>query len=160
MTKTLLLTALLSLLPISELRGAIPFAYFNDIPLIYAFTLSVLVNMMAGPLAMVFLSTLHKWFYHIELYKNFFDKTVAKARAKIEKNVKKYGYLGLMIFVSIPLPVTGAWTGSLGAWVLGLDKKKSCLFVALGVLIAGIVVSLILMSGVGISSIFIKNVSI
>lgn len=160
MTKTYLLTVLLSLLPISELRGAIPYAYFNNIPLSMSFFIAVIANIMVGPIAMIFLSTLHKWFYKIAIYKNFFDKTVVRARAKIEEKIKKYGYFGLMLFVAIPLPITGAWTGALGAWILGLDKKKSCIYVALGVLIAGVIVSTILLTGVGISSIFIKNVSI
>lgn len=160
MTKTLLFTILLSLLPISELRGAIPYAYFNGLSLPSAFAVGVLANMLVAPIGMVFLTTLHKWFYHIGLYKRFFDRTVAKARVKIEEKVNKYGYLGLMLFVAIPLPITGAWTGILGAWILGLDKKKSCVYVALGVLIAGIVVSAVLLSGVGISSIFIKNIQL
>lgn len=160
MTKTTLLTILLSLLPISELRGAIPYAYFNDIPIFAAFAISVITNAAVGPIAMIFLSTLHKWFYKIDLYKRFFDRTVARTRVKIEEKIKKYGYIGLMLFVAVPLPITGAWTGSLGAWILGLDKKKSCMYVALGVLISGLIVTAIIMSGVGLSSIFIKNIEL
>lgn len=160
MTITVLLTIVLSLLPISELRGAIPYAYFNGMSLPISFIISTVANALVAPLGFLFLNTLHKWFYHIGLYKRFFDKTVARARVKIEEKITKYGYLGLMLFVAIPLPVTGAWTGTIGAWILGLDKKKSCMYVALGVLIAGIIVSAVLISGVGISSIFIKNVNI
>lgn len=158
MIKTILFTVLLSLLPISELRGAIPYAYFNDIPLWASFAISVIANAMVSPIAIIFLQTLHKLFYKIGLYKRFFDKTVVKARIKVGEKVNKYGYWGLMVFVAIPLPITGAWTGSIGAWILNLDKKKSCLYVALGILISGLIVSAILLTGIGLSSIFIKNV--
>lgn len=158
MNNTVLFTVLLSLVPISELRGSIPFAYFNGINLFQAFCIAVLSNAMVAPIAMIFFSTLHKILDKWGFYHRVFEKTVSRARAKVESKIEKYGYLGLLIFVAIPLPVTGAWTGSLGAWVLGLNKTKSILFIGLGVLIAGIIVSAVLLSGVGISSIFIKNI--
>ena len=74
--------------------------------------------------------------------------------------VGKYGLLGLMLFVAIPLPITGAWTGTIGAWVMGLDRKKSILFILLGVLVAGIVVSAVVATGAGIASLFTKQVNI
>ncbi|MBQ7645297.1 MAG: small multi-drug export protein, partial [Spirochaetales bacterium] len=74
--------------------------------------------------------------------------------------VGKYGLLGLMLFVAIPLPITGAWTGTIGAWVMGLDRKKSILFIILGVLVAGIVVSAVVATGAGIASLFTKQVNI
>lgn len=158
MIKEYLLTALLALLPISELRGAIPFAYFSGIKLPYAFFFSTAINMLVPIIGFVFLSTIHNLLYKWNFYRNFFDKTVIKARTKIEEKVNRFGILGLMIFVAIPLPITGAWTGTLGAWILGLPKKKSTLSIILGVLIAGIIVSLIIYTGIGINSIFIKSI--
>jgi uncharacterized membrane protein len=67
-----------------------------------------------------------------------------------------YGLWGVLLFVGIPLPITGAWTGTLGAWVLGLNRKKSMLAVSGGVLMSATIVSLILILGKGVGSIFVK----
>ena len=85
---------------------------------------------------------------------------MARARNKVSEKVNKYGLLGLMLFVAIPLPITGAWTGTVGAWVLGLDRKKSILFILLGILISGTVVSTVIYTGAGIASLFTKTVNI
>ena len=76
----------------------------------------------------------------------------------VKPNGDKYGYWGLAIFVSIPLPFTGAWTGALGAWILGMDRKRSMLVVAAGVLMAGVIVTLVVGLGVGALSFLIKKV--
>ena len=160
MIRTYLLTVILSLIPISELRGSIPFAYFNGVPLWQAFLIGVITNALVPFIGFLFFNTLHilldKWgFYH-----KLFEKTVARARKKVGEKVGKYGLLGLMLFVAIPLPITGAWTGTIGAWVLGLDRKRSYFFIILGVLIAGIVVTTVVYTGAGIASLFTKQVDI
>ena len=153
-----LVTVALSFLPISELRGAIPFAVSRGMPLAQAAALAIACNALVGPVAYVFLETIHRLFYKWPFYSRIFDRFVAKARAKVHEKVEKYGYLGIMIFVAIPLPVTGAWTGTLGAWILGLDRKKTMLAVAAGVAISGIIVSLVVGFGVQALSIFVKSV--
>jgi uncharacterized membrane protein len=155
--ETLFWSAFLSLTPISELRGAIPFAVAKGVPLLPAAAWCVAWNAMAGPIAYIFLGTFHKLLYRWPAYASFFDRFVERARGKVHASVEKYGYWGLMVFVAIPLPFTGAWTGVLGSWVLGMERKKAILFVALGVLIAGIVVSLVVGLGIGALSIFIKR---
>lgn len=154
----LLWTALLSLLPISELRGAIPFAVANGMPLGAAFAFCVTCNAMAGPLAFLFLDSIHKLLYRWGAYHRFFDRFVERARAKVHASVAKYGYWGLMVFVAIPFPLTGAWTGVLGGWILGIERKKTIIAVAAGVLIAGIIVSAVVGLGVGALSFLIKRV--
>jgi uncharacterized membrane protein len=154
---TPLLTALLALVPISELRGAIPFAVIKGMGLLPAAILSTLVNAAVPLIAFVFLSTIHKLLYKWRLYHDFFDRFVEKARIKVHAQVEKYGYLGLLVFVAIPLPMTGAWTGALGAWVLGMDKRKATLAIAGGVVVAGIIVSLLVgLLGPGAKTIFFK----
>lgn len=160
MTTNYLWTIVLSLIPVSELRGAIPYAYLNGIPLWQASVISILFNMLVPVIGFIFLGTLHSFFMKIKIYRNFFEKTIAKARNKVGEKVQKYGILGLMIFVAIPLPITGAWTGTLGAWVLGLDKKKSILTIALGVLIAGMIVTAVVLTGTSIGNLFTKTVNI
>jgi uncharacterized membrane protein len=158
MTKEILYSILLSLLPISELRGGIPYAYFNDIPLQVAAPLCILSNALVPLIVWLFLASFHKLFSRSKFYKGAFDRFVENARKKVSPKVEKYGYVGLMIFVAIPLPVTGAWTGTLGAWILGMEKKKATLSIMLGVVIAGIIVTAIMLGGKGINSVFIKKI--
>lgn len=156
-SETILGTILLGLAPISELRGAIPYAYLRGLPLLQAFLLGTIANLFVSPLAFLFLTYGHRFFYEKwEFYTKIFDKTVLRTRRKLESRVSTYGMLAIMLFVAIPLPITGAWTGTLGAWVFGLDKKRSMIAVSGGVIISATIVSIILMFGKGIGSIFIK----
>ena len=157
-TTTLLGTIGLSLLPISELRGAIPFAFARGMPLIEAYFIAVLCNALVAPLAFIFLETFHRLFYRWPFYAGVFDRFVERSRHKVHAKVERFGYLGIMLFVAIPLPVTGAWTGTLGAWILGLGRKKTMMAVAAGVAIAGVLVSAIVGFGVEALGFLIKHV--
>ena len=121
-------TALLSIVPISELRGAIPFAVTQGIHPVTAYFFAVFFNALVGPIVFIFLNSFHKLFW------------------------------GVALFVAIPLPITGAWTGTLGAWIFGLKKRKTILAVILGVSISGLIVSLITFFGVEALSFLIKKV--
>ena len=156
--KTILITAALTLLPISELRGAIPYAVLHDVHPVTAYFFCVVLNALLGPIVYLFLDSLHKLFYRWLWYKGLFDRLVTRARARVGLKVKQYGYFGILLFVGIPLPITGAYTGTLGAWILGLDRKKTCLAVAGGAVISGLIVSLLMHFGVRAASIFIKQV--
>lgn len=160
MIRTYLITVLLSLIPISELRGSIPYAYFNGVPLWISFLVGVVANAMVPFIGFLFFNTLHILLDRWNFYHNLFEKTVTRARNKVGEKVRKYGLLGLMLFVAIPLPITGAWTGTIGAWVLGLDRKRSILFIILGVLTAGIIVTTVVYTGAGIANLFTKKVEI
>jgi uncharacterized membrane protein len=153
-------TIFLCLLPIAELRGAIPFALWNKIyqmNVFAAFFLCVFVNSLVGPIVYVFLSTLHKLLSHMKWYQRIFDRLIERARVKVKAVVDKYGFWGLAIFVGIPLPMTGAYTGALGAWVLGMKPWKAFLAIAVGVLMAGIVVTIVAFFGIKALSFFIKT---
>jgi uncharacterized membrane protein len=151
-------TALLSFLPVSELRGAIPFAMTQGIPWYAAYPCAAALNSLAAPACWVFLSTLHRLFLKLAWYENLFNRFVGRARDRLRKGVEKWGWLGVAVFVAIPLPVTGAWTGTLGAWVLGLPKRKTLLAVLLGVFAAGAIVTAVMLLGTGVLRIFIKKV--
>ncbi|TXT45659.1 MAG: hypothetical protein FD137_1373 [Spirochaetes bacterium] len=113
---------------------------------------------MVPILAFVFLSTFHRFLYRFAWYKKFFDRFVEKTRRKVHKQVEKFGYWGLLFFVAIPFPVTGAWTGALGAWILGMEKKKAILAIAGGVIVAGIIVTVLVgLWGTGTKNIFFKT---
>ena len=156
MTDILVHAIILSLLPISELRGGIPYAVARDVNILTAYAICVLSNMLVIPIVFVFLDTVHRLFYRLKPYRFLFDKWVGRTRKKAEKNVRKYGYWGIMLFVAIPLPVTGAYTGTLAAWLLELDKGRSFWYLALGVVIAGVIVGVATMTGVGLLQIFVK----
>jgi len=146
----LILAIILSILPISELRGGLPLAiiYANqhNIPIFFVFTLIVLTNILAIFIAFYFLDHLHKFFFKkIKFYRKFFESYINKLQKKVDKFENKYstlGFLALTIFVGIPLPGTGAWTGCIISWLLKLDRKKSILSIAFGVIIAGILMLL------------------
>ncbi|GHV37369.1 ligand-binding protein SH3 [Spirochaetia bacterium] len=153
-------TAFLSFLPISELRGGIPFAIANGIPWYWAYLFSAGMNALVAPACWIFLSTLHKLFLKMAWYQKFFDRFVERAREKLRGNVEKWGWIGIAVFVAIPLPITGAWTGTLGAWVLGLSKRRTMLAVILGVICAGAIVTAVVILGVQAFSFFVKQVQI
>lgn len=155
---TLLGTIGLALLPISELRGAIPFAVARGMPVLEAYFIAVFFNALVAPLAFIFLETFHKLFYRWAFYASVFDRFVERSRHKVHAKVERYGYLGIMLFVAVPLPITGAWTGTLGAWILGLGRRKTMMVVAGGVLISGIIVSVIVGFGVEALGFLIKHV--
>jgi uncharacterized membrane protein len=143
----LILAIILSFLPISELRGGMPlaitYALKNSIQIFPIFLLIVFSNILAIFVLFFFLDFLNDKLLKIKAYKKFFDYYLEKTRKKADKLNKKMsslGYFALAIFVAIPLPMTGAWTGTFIAWFLGLERKKSILAIALGVLIAGLIV--------------------
>ncbi|MDR0669939.1 MAG: small multi-drug export protein [Treponema sp.] len=151
------LTAFLAFLPISELRGAIPFAIANGVPWYIALPYAVIVNALVAPACWVFLSTLHTWFLRLTWYTNFFNRFVERARNRLQSGVEKWGWLGVAVFVAIPLPITGAWTGTLGAWVLGLRKGRTFLAVILGVICAGLIVTAVVSLGIRALDVFVKR---
>ena len=153
---TLLVTLALCLLPISELRGGLPFALSNDVPLPVAYLICVGTNALVSPLVYLFLSSLHKLLERWQPYRRFFEHIVERSRRKVHAKIEKYGYAGLVLFVAIPLPITGAYTGTLGAWILGMDRRKTILAVFGGVIIAGLIVATVYTLGIKALYFFLK----
>jgi len=158
MNSILFYAILLSLLPIAELRGGIPYAIANNINPFIAYFICVGANVLAFPIVFFFLEFLHPLFLKIDLYKNLFYKFVIKTREKLNDKIKKYGFWGLMLFVMIPLPVTGAYTGSFAAWLFNIPKKKAFLSVVLGVVISGIIVTTIMLTGIEAFQFLLKDI--
>jgi uncharacterized membrane protein len=151
------ITFFLALLPISELRGAIPFAYLQGASLPLAAFISLTANILVAPIELFFLEFIHGHLYKWSIYARLFDRFVVKARQKVQREVERYGYVGLALFVGIPLPITGVWTAILGSWILNMDKKKSVLAAAAGALLACIIVCLILGFGLKAFYFLINN---
>ncbi len=139
---------ILSILPIAELRGGIPYALLKGYPVWAAYTGCVAANFLVGPIVFVFLNTIHKYLYRVSPYKNLFDWFEQRVRNKTTHLIEKYGFWGIALFVAIPLPVTGAYTGSMAAWLFKLDFKRSMLAVMVGVIIAGVIVTTVMVMGI------------
>lgn len=137
-----LIAFVISLCPVLECRGGMIAARLMEIPFLKAFLICYLGNMLPIPFIILFI---RKIFEFLRRFK-FFEKIVLKLEAKTEKNkekVLKYESWGLLLFVAIPLPGTGGWTGALMAALLDIRMKKSLPIIALGVLIAGFIMSAI-----------------
>jgi uncharacterized membrane protein len=144
----------ISMLPIVELRGAIPVAYALGLSWKSAFLCSIIGNMIPVPFILFFINSIFAFMKKHNILKNMVIKFETKA-AENQDKVEKYGFWGVAIFVGIPLPGTGAWTGALIAAVMHMSRRKSLLSAFLGVLIAAIVVTALTYGLVGgIANIF------
>ncbi|MDD7538901.1 MAG: small multi-drug export protein [Oscillospiraceae bacterium] len=143
MTGKVLLTALISMLPVVELRGGLPAGVALGLPIPLSFAASLLGNMLPVPFVILFARPVFQWVRaHIPALGSFVTKLETRAYAK-SKNVKKYETWGLLIFVAIPLPGTGAWTGALIASVLNMRLKRAVPVIFLGVIIAGSIMTVL-----------------
>ncbi|MFA5228579.1 MAG: small multi-drug export protein [Candidatus Paceibacterota bacterium] len=138
-------TFIIAATPIIELRGAIPIALFNyELSITSAFIFSVLGNIFPVIFILLFLEKVSKFLSEKnKLFKKFFDWLFVRTRKNYQGNYEKLKDLFLIIFVAIPLPMTGAWTGSLCAFLFGVPFKKAFPLISLGVIIAGVIVTLI-----------------
>jgi len=138
-------TFIIAATPIIELRGAIPIALFNyELSTSSAFIFSVLGNIFPVIFILLFFEKVSNFLSQkSKLFKRFFDWLFARTRKKHQGNYERFRDLFLVIFVSIPLPITGAWTGSLCAFLFGIPFKRAFPLISLGVIIAGVIVTLI-----------------
>jgi len=147
-----LTTIIIAMLPIIELRGSIPVAigYFSMSP-VESYILSLLGNMIPVPFILYLLEPVEKLIRRTGLFEKTFEKLADSAVRRTSKSIEAYKFLGLAIFVSIPLPVTGAWTASLAAYILRMRMRDAILSILLGVIMAGIIVTL---ASIGIISVW------
>jgi uncharacterized membrane protein len=139
---------LTSMLPIVELRAALPMAInLFQIPWPRAFAISFIGNMIPVPFIMILLGPLVRLLSRIRFMEIFFNWLFERTRKKGNQVIERYEEIGLLLFVAIPLPGTGAWTGALIAFLFGLDFKKSIMVIAIGVFIAGVIVTSLCLLG-------------
>lgn len=138
-------TLLISAVPIIELRGALPIALTTfDFPIWKAALLSIAGNMLPIPFILWALDPFVNWIVKkSKIADRFFNWLFEHTRKKTEKNIELYGALALIIFVAIPLPMTGAWTGALAAYIFNINRFRSFWYILLGVIIASVIVSII-----------------
>ncbi len=135
---------LCSMLPIVELRGAIPMGAAFGLPWWQTYLIAVVGNMLPVPIILLFVKAVLTWMSQCRV--KFFNKIANKLFEKAEKNrekIEKYAFWGLALFVAIPLPATGAWTGTLVAALFDMKFWKSVLSAFVGVMIAGVLMTLI-----------------
>lgn len=133
-----------SMIPIIELRGAIPLGAALGLPWWQNFIICFLGNLLPVPFILLLINRVIRWFSRSRV--KFLNKFANWLLQKAEKNrnkIEKYGFWGVAIFVGIPLPMTGAWTGSLVAAVIDLKFWKALLSAVIGVIMAGVIMSLI-----------------
>ncbi|MCD6571725.1 MAG: small multi-drug export protein [Thermoplasmata archaeon] len=143
-----LITIIISMSPWIELRGAIPVAILEyHWQWWQALPISVLGNMIPVPFILLLFRVVEKELRKNPTFNKLIDKLFDKTRKKANTKVEKYEELALILFVAIPLPFTGAWTASLIAYLFNLDIKKSILTIFLGVIIAGLIVTILTITG-------------
>jgi len=146
-------TILIAMIPLGELRVSLPVALtVYHLPILSAYFFSVLGNMIPVAILIWLLGPVSGYLMEkSRLAGKFFTWLFARTRRKFSGNYERWGYLALVIFVAIPLPLTGAWTGAVAAFLFGIPKKTSLVLCTLGAMIAGVIVTL---ATLGIISIF------
>ena len=140
-----------SMIPIIELRGAIPLGAAFGMPWWQSYFLSVIGNMLPVPIILLFVKAVITWMGKSKV--KFFNKIAGFLNKRVEKRrgqIEKYSFWGVCLFVAVPLPVTGAWTGSLVAAMIDMKFWKALLSCLLGVMIAGVIMTLISYGAVAI----------
>jgi uncharacterized membrane protein len=135
-------TVVLAMLPISELRGAIPYAItVGKIPWPEAYVLAVIANFIPVIPILYLIGPVSEALRRFRLFDRFFTWLFERTRRK-GKLIERFEILGLMLFVAIPLPVTGAWTGSVAAFLFGVKKRVALPAIFAGICLAGVIVTL------------------
>ncbi|MCI7104318.1 MAG: small multi-drug export protein [Lachnobacterium sp.] len=142
-----------SMVPLIELRGAIPISQIRHLPIIQSYIIAIIGNMLPVPIIYLFARKVLEWGADKPLIGGFFSWCLEKGEKGGKKLQQKAGrglFLALLLFVGIPLPGTGAWTGTLAASILDMDFKSTVVAVMLGVLLAGVIMMVLSFAGVSI----------
>ena len=145
-----ILVFIISLMPILELRGGLLAAALLNLDPVKSYIISIIGNVLPIPFILLLITKILSWMRKSKI--NFLNKIANWLDEKVEKHkgqIEKFGYLGVILFVGIPLPGTGAWTGALIASVLEMDRKKTFLSILAGVFIASVIMMFISFGLVG-----------
>ena len=133
---------LVSMVPILELRGGLLLATLLKIPMTQAIVICVIGNLIPIPFILLFIKQIFKWLKKTKLFRPLVEKMEKRAMGKSDQ-IKRYEFWGLVLFVGIPLPGTGAWTGALVASLIDMDIKKAFKAILLGICLAAVIMTLI-----------------
>lgn len=153
MLKKYIYIFLISMVPLIELRGAVPVSQVMDLPIVPSFIVCIIANMLPVPIIYLFARKVLIWGADKPIIGKFFSFCLEKGEKGGKKLQAKAGrglFVALLLFVGIPLPGTGAWTGTLAASILDMDFKSTVAAVMLGVLLAGMIMMIVSLAGVSI----------
>lgn len=156
MLKQYLIIFFISMVPLIELRGAIPYSQLFGLPIVQSFIICIIGNMLPIPIIYLFARKVLEWGADKPVIGKFFTFCLEKGEKggkKLQAKAGKGLFIALMLFVGIPVPGTGAWTGTLAASILDMDFKSTVAAVLLGVLLAGAIMMVASLLGV---TVFLK----
>ena len=142
---------LMCIAPIAELRGSIPYGILvAKLPWLIVFSVCSVANFLVAPLVYLFLDKIVHLFLVFGWFERFYNHYITSAQRRAEPYLKKYGAYGLILFIGVPVPGSGVWTGTVIAYILGMKKKTLFLSAFAGSLLAGAIVTLVVVSGKGL----------
>lgn len=153
MLKKYIYIFLISMVPLIELRGAVPVSQVMDLPIVPSFIVCIIANMLPVPIIYLFARKVLIWGADKPIIGKFFSFCLEKGEKggkKLQAKAGKGLFVALLLFVGIPVPGTGAWTGTLAASILDMDFKSTVAAVMLGVLLAGMIMMIVSLAGVSI----------
>jgi uncharacterized membrane protein len=144
MFQDILFTFLISFSPFGEARAGIPYGELVGLPILLVFIIGLTANLLVFPIFYRAIEFSNKHFFKNKYYKKSAIYLSSRARTKTKTIIKKYGVWGLMVFVMIPLPVTGAYIGTIAAYIFGISYRKSLIAISSGITISSTMVALIM----------------
>lgn len=133
---------LISMMPLLELRGGLLASSLLKVSAVEAIPICILGNILPIPFILLFIKKIFQWLKKIQIFRGLIEKLENRAMGKSDQ-IQKYEFWGLVLFVGIPLPGTGAWTGALIASLLGIDIKKSSAAILCGIVIATVIMYIV-----------------
>jgi len=143
----LLGVVLLTFLPVFELRGSIPFGYLAGVPLWQLLPVVIAANWLVAPVVYLFLKYVLNGLLHWQWFARVWGRYTAGVQKRVERSVDTWGALGLAVFIGVPLPGSGVYTGALGAYLLGMGFRRFMWVALVGVCIAATAVTLVVVTG-------------
>jgi len=137
----ILWTFLISFSPFGEARAGIPYGELNGLPIRLVFLVGLVANLLVFPIFYKAIELANKHLWKNPLYRKSAIYLAVRARIKTKKIIQKYGVWGLMVFVMIPLPVTGAYIGTIAAFIFGISYQKSLIAISIGITLSSIMVA-------------------
>lgn len=138
----IIVTFLVSLSPLGEARAGIPYGMINDLHPVISFTVGTIANLLVYPLLIVIINFSNRKLWNIHFYRKYAIKLARRSKKLMGNNIEKYGAWGLMIFVLIPLPGTGAYMGTIAAYILNIKRREAFIAVSVGTIASSIIVVL------------------
>lgn len=148
MLNEIIAAMLWSISPFGEAKVGIPYALLNNVNYYIAFTVCFAANVMVFPIMRFFLNYINKHLLKWRSYKKAALYVARKAKVGAGKNVQKYGFYGLLIFVMVPIPGTGVYAGTIAAWILGLEIKRAFMAITIGIYLSCVIVWTITVLGI------------